>query len=137
MTIIFRSKTSFNSALVHAHSLVTLDHHFSTFKGSRLLDILLTNFFPRLATFVSLLSKYDDLYQPTVSYGRHSHGCTTYDSGCCSELLATLGDSQLELATIPCTIQCYVVCLSPVQLWPEKVCGSCSVCVKAAAVQFL
>ena len=53
-------------------------------------------------------------------------------SGHCSELLATLGDSLLELATIPCTIQCDVACLSPVLLWPEKVRGSCSVCVKAA-----
>ena len=53
-------------------------------------------------------------------------------SGRCSELLATLGDSLHELATIPCTIQCDVACLSPFLLWPEKVRGSYSVCVKAA-----
>ena len=62
------SKTSLNLVLVRAHSLVTLDYHFSTIKGCRLSNILPTNFFPRLAIpFISLLSKYDDLYQPTVN----------------------------------------------------------------------
>ena len=45
----FSFKSSLNSALVHICLLVTLDHLFSTFKGSRLLNVLPTSFFPRLA----------------------------------------------------------------------------------------
>ena len=58
-------------------------------------------------------------------------------SGRCSELLATLGDltskQQSSTRVNYNTIRCGVACLSPVLLWPERVCGSCSVCVKAAS----
>ena len=48
---------AFISALVHIHSLVTLDPLFSTFKGSRILNILATSFFPGLAIAASSFPK--------------------------------------------------------------------------------
>ena len=59
-------------------------------------------------------------------------------SGHCSELLATLSDltskQQSSTRVGYNTIRCDVACLSPVLLWPERVRGSCSVCVKAAVL---
>ena len=59
---------------------------------------------------------------------------TVMDAHVCITNHTILGDSLHELATVPCTIQCDVAFLSPVLLWPEKVRGSCSVCVKAAVL---
>ena len=42
------------SALVHTLSLMTEDHLFSTFNGSRFSKILSMNYFPRLSIIVSL-----------------------------------------------------------------------------------
>ena len=130
--IIFRSKTSLNSVPVHAHSLVTLDHLSSTFKGSILFDILPTNFYPRLAIFTSLLSKYDDLYQPTVKGSSQlwMHH-VVHTSGRCSELFSVLDELTSSSASTHCPLELATI---PVLLWPEKVRGSCSVCVKAAVL---
>ena len=82
------------------------------------------NFFSRLAIFISLLSKYDDLYQPTVNYSRHSHGCTTW-----CILAGVVQNIKLGTVYLVTRLALLELATIPVLLWPEEVRGSCSVCV--------
>ena len=62
---------------MHTYSSVTQDHLFSTFKGSRLLNILPTNFSPGLAISPLCRIQSTMIFTSKQVQGRHSHGCIT------------------------------------------------------------
>ena len=106
---------------MHTHSLVSLDNLFSTFRGSRLLNILPKNFSPRLAITTSSFSKNNDLFQPTVNQvqGCHSHGCITLLLAWC---ISGYWSEVLDYCTLY-TVQCYV--FQSCRGATRCACGSC------------